>query len=472
MDQALRSHLRQALGESAVHTDPHTREIHSADALNPARVYHRAASISWSLPVAVVEPRSTEEVAHIVRLARRYRTPIVPFGGGTGVMGGTVSEQGAVIVDLKSMNKIRSLSIEDRVVWAEAGISLRDLDEALSAEGLLLGHDPWSVPIATLGGAISTNGVGYRAARYGPMGAQVLGLEVVLPTGDVLNTKAVPKYASGPNLNHLFIGAEGTLGIITAAALRVYRLPEERRFATVSFADFEAGFRAVSELFALGVRPALTDLTEETSADERGERRILLYLAFEGYREEVEAQERRTLMLCNEYGGTNIGPDETRQYWGQRHDIALRYQEEMLPLTPDQRWSLSRPSDSGAWDYLHVALPLSRVLEYRRQAVDIGREHGVEIRECAVWTEPELFSMIMVGTSLKGNPNGSSFAQAVDTVLRLAQDMGGAMEYCHGVGIKLDHLVEREWGNGLETARRIKQALDPDGIMNPGKLAL
>ena len=338
MDQAFLSHLRQALGESAVHTDPHTRELHSADALNPARAYHRSPSTSWRLPVVVVEPRSTEEVVQTVRLARQYHAPIVLFGGGTGVMGGTVSEQGAVIVDLKSMNRVRSLSAEDRVVWAEAGISLRDLDEALSAEGLLLGHDPWSVPIATLGGAISTNGVGYRATRYGSMGAQVLGLEVVLPTGDLLNTKAVPEYASGPNLNHLFIGAEGTLGIITAAAVRVHRIPEERRFATVSFDDFETGFRAVSELFALGIRPALTDLTEETSADEHGEQRILLYLAFEGCREEVEAQERRTLMLCNEYGGTDIGPEETRQYWEQRHDIALRYQKEMLPLTPEQRW--------------------------------------------------------------------------------------------------------------------------------------
>ncbi|MCZ6890911.1 MAG: FAD-binding oxidoreductase, partial [Chloroflexi bacterium] len=460
MDQALLSHLRQALGESAVHTDPHTRELHSADALNPARAYHNPPSSAWKHPAVVVEPRSTEEVVYTVRLARRYRTPIVPFGGGTGVMGGTVSEQpGVVVVDLKSMNKIRSLSAEDRVVWAEAGIVLRDLDEALNAEGLLLGHDPWSVPIATLGGAISTNGVGYRATKYGSMGAQVLGLEVVLPTGEVLTTRAVPKYASGPNLNHLFIGAEGTLGIITAAAVRVHRTPEERRFATVSFADFETGFRAVSELFALGVRPALTDLTEETSADEHGERRILLYLAFEGYREEVEAQERRTLMLCNEYGGTDIGPEETRQYWEQRHHIALRYQEEMLPLTPEQRWSHPRRPDDGVWDYLHVALPLSRVLEYRRQAVDIGRAHGVEIRECAVWTEPELFSMIMVGTSMKGNPNGNSFAETVDAVLRLAQDMGGTMEYCHGVGIKLGPLAEREWGSGLDTARRIKRAL-------------
>ena len=96
----------------------------------------------------------------------------------------------------------------------------------------------------------------------------------------------------------------------------------------------------------------------------------------------------------------------------------------------------------------------------------------MEVREYAVWTEPELFSMIMVGTALDGDPERSTFSEAVDSVLRLAQDMGGTMEYCHGVGLKLAHLVEREWGSGLEVARRIKLALDPDGIMNPGKLGL
>ena len=338
----------------------------------------------------------------------------------------------------------------------------------------MLGHDPYSTPIATVGGAISTDGVGYRAARYGSMGAQVIGLEVVLPTGEVLVTKAVPKDASGPNLNALFIGAEGTMGIITAAALRVFRRPEERRFATISFSSFDDGFHAVSEMFSLGLRPALTDLTEEPTR-RSGELRVLLYLVFEGYREEVEAQQRRTLSICSNAGGVDVGPGETEEYWRGRHRSGERYQQDVMPLPPAERWSRGWGSD-GNWDYLHVALPVSQVLEFRLKATAIAQENGVSIREYAIWTEPELFSMIMAGiatsTPLEHDGQKDSFAQTIDQVLRLAQDMGGTMEYCHGVGLKLGYLVEREWGSGLEVARRLKRALDPNGIMNPGKLGL
>ena len=455
------------MGEDAVLDDPLTREFHSADALNPGRAFHSTPS-QWGTPSIVVLPSSTNEVAEVLELANRHRVPVVPFGGGTGVMGAAVPSEGAIVLDMKRMVRVRSISYEDRVAWIEAGMVLKDLDAQLGEHGLMLGHDPWSTPIATVGGAISTNGVGYRAARYGSMGAQVLGLEVVLPTGQIVTTKSVPKKASGPNLN-LFIGAEGTLGVITAAGLRVFRLPEERRFATFSFTSFDDGFRAVSEMFDIGLRPAITDLTEEP-ADSTDEMRVLLYLAYEGYVEEVDAQERRTTRICQEAGGTDIGPNETEDYWRERHRSGERYKSESLPLPPSERWS--RGWGMSNWDYLHVSLPVSRVLEFRRQAQTIANEANLFIREYAIWTEPELFSIIMTGTALSGDGPANSFAETVDRVLTLAQDMGGTMEYCHGVGLKLAHLVDREWGSGLEVARRIKDALDPCGIMNPGKLGL
>lgn len=455
------------MGEDAVLDDPLTREFHSADALNPGRAFHSTLS-QWGTPSVVVLPSSTNEVAEVLELANRHRVPVVPFGGGTGVMGAAVPSEGAIVLDMKRMVRVRSISYEDRVAWVEAGTVLKDLDAQLGEHGLMLGHDPWSTPIATVGGAISTNGVGYRAARYGSMGAQVLGLEVVLPTGQIVTTKSVPKKASGPNLN-LFIGAEGTLGVITAAGLRVFRVPEERRFATFSFPSFDDGFRAVSEMFDIGLRPAITDLTEEP-ADSTDEMRVLLYLAYEGYVEEVDAQERRTTRICQEAGGTDIGPGETEDYWRERHRSGERYKSESLPLPPSERWS--RGWGRSNWDYLHVSIPVSHVLEFRRQAQTIANEADLFIREYAIWTEPELFSIIMTGTALGGDGPANSFAKAVDRVLTLAQDMGGTMEYCHGVGLKLAHLVDREWGSGLEVARRIKDALDPHGIMNPGKLGL
>ncbi len=461
------SELRRSLGEEAVLDDPLTREFHSADALNPGRAFHSTPS-QWGTPSVVVLPSSASDVAEVLQIANERRVPVVPFGGGTGVMGAAVPTDGAIVLDMKRMARVRSISYQDRVAWVEAGVVLKDLDAQLGEHGLMLGHDPWSTPIATVGGAISTNGVGYRAAKYGSMGAQVLGLEVVLPTGQILTTKSVPKKASGPTLN-LFIGAEGTLGVITAAGLRVFRLPEDRRFATFLFPTFDDGFRAVSEMFDIGLRPAVTDLTEEPMGS-TGEMSVLLYLAYEGYAEEVDAQERRTARICREAGGTDIGPGETEDYWRERHRSGERYKNESLPLPPSERWN--RGWSRGNWDYLHVSLPISRVLGFRRQAQSIAQEFDLFIREYAIWTEPELFSIIMTGSALSGDGPADSFMEAVDRVLTLAQDMGGTMEYCHGVGLKLAHLVEREWGSGLEAARRVKAALDPHGIMNSGKLGL
>ena len=419
----------------------------------------------------VVLPNSTEEVALTVQIAGQYKTSIVPYGGGTGVMGAAVPGQDAIVVDLKRMDRIRSVDTRDRVAWVEAGVILKDINAALGQQDLMLGHDPWSTPIATIGGAISTDGVGYRASRYGSMGAQVLGLEVVLPTGEVLHTKAVPKNSSGPSLNGLFIGAEGSLGIITAAGLRVFQVPEERRFATFLFPGFEQGFHAVEEMFGIGLRPAITDLTEEPVDQGNGATRVVLYLAYEGYREEVAAQERRSREVCLKAGGKDVGPEETMIYWRDRHSSGERYLKEAMPLLPEERWSRNA-GNREQWDYLHVALPVSKVLEFRRQAQAIAGKANISIMEYAIWTEPELLSLIMTRAIIEGEDGPNEFAQSVDSVLRLAQDMGGTMEYCHGVGLKLGHLVEREWGNGLEVARRIKLALDPEGIMNSGKLGL
>ncbi|MBF8268050.1 MAG: FAD-binding PCMH-type protein [Dehalococcoidia bacterium] len=450
-------------------------EAYSLDAFGRYRGMEQQGSLPPRVHAAV-RPSSTSKVAEVVKLAHRERIPLVPYGGGTGIAGAVTPLQGGIAVDLKKMNRIVALNSEDRAATVEAGVLLGDLDEALKGEGLMLGHDPYSVPIATLGGAISTNGVGYRAAKYGSMGEQVLGLEVVLPTGEVLQTRAVPKSSAGPSLHHLFIGSEGVFGIITQATIRIFRLPEARVFKTVAFAKFEDGFHALQEMSSLGLRPALVDLTEEPPGPPDGPpegsstpSETRMYLVFEGYAEEVEAQLARTLKVCHASRGEDIGPAPTRQYWDTRHDSAYRYKERFIDRSvrewPTEEW----PRRTG---YPHVAIPASQVLEYRHRCYEIASRQHLWVRECSLWTQPELFSMMLVDVSLEGQGEEGTLAQAVDEMLTLAQDMGGSMEYVHGVGVKLAHLLPRELGTGMDVLRRLKTTLDPHNIMNPGKLAL
>lgn len=441
--------------------------FHSRDALSPHRAYG-ARGLMGHLPACVVTPQTTQHVVKIVGLAQRFSIPVVPYGGGTGVMGATVPKEGAIILDLKGMRQILAISVEDRTATVQAGVVLKNLEEELNRHGLILGHDPWSLPIATVGGAIATNGHGYRASKYGAPGDQVLGLEVVLASGQVLSTRAVPKSTIGPSLNHLFIGSEGTLGIITQATLRVFAKPEKRSLFALRFSSFETGFYAIQEMYGVGLYPALIDYGEEDSPSEpdRDALPAKLYLGFEGFQEEVEAQQKRALEICHRHGGRSLGERRAQDFWDHRHQIAERYQRDVLLKRNKEREPWRR-----AFDYIHVALPASHVLEYRRRCRALLKDCPILVREAGLWTSPELFSLILTESPNIMQPE-EAMAEAVDQLLMLAQDMGGSMEYCHGVGIKLKHLMARELGVGMEVIQGIKGALDPKDILNPGKLGL
>ena len=453
--------LAQIVGGDNVLTDDYDLDRYSADALNPFRAFGAEEAFD-RLADVVVRPSSTEEVAALVRLASEHGIPVVPYGGGTGVMGGVLPVRGGIVLDLKRMNRILAINPLDLTAEVEPGVVLQELVDALAGHGLMPGHDPYSVPIATVAGAISTNGVGYRAAAFGPMGSQVVSLEVVLPDGRVMSTRPVPKYSSGPNLNHLFIGSEGVFGIITRATIQVYRLPEARVFNAVDFDSFDLGFQGAAELLALGIRPALLDLSE----DDEG---IRLHLLFEGFEEGVAAQDQRSMKVLTAMGGRPVGPEPTKAYWRDRHQSGHNYKQNSLGKPRKDRW---RRWGGRSMDYLHMALPISKILEYRRRSEEIMAGSGIRVTEYAIWSRPELYSMLVVPDSDTAQDFRENLADVVEKILVLAQDMGGIMEYCHGVGVKLNHLLAREMGVGHQVMASIKHSLDPGNIMNPGKLGL
>ena len=431
------------------------------DALGPWRGYSEYEALSPQ-PLLVARPRSTEEVSAVVKVAAQAGVSVVPYGGGSGLMGGAIAVRPSVVVDLKQMESIVEIDRDDRSVRVQAGVILEALEQALNREGLILGHDPWSLPIATVGGAISTDSLGYRGAKYGSIGDQVLGLTAVLPDGRVFERSAPAKTSVGPDLRRLFIGSEGCFGIVTEATLRVFPQPERRSLRAYRFRRFEDGFAAIVEMHGIGLAPALLDYGESPSGGASAAP-ATLHLGFEGFIEDVAAQKRRARRICEKAGGRSVGRGEAREFWKRRHDIARGFAER-------RRQGASRPSPGGgSFDFVHVTLPRSRVLDYRAACGPILERHDVRVVEYGIWCWPELFSVTMTAD---GADARERLSRSVDALLSLTRDMGGSIEYCHGVGIRLAHLMEREHGSGLELMRSLKRALDPEGIVNPGKLGL
>ncbi|MCZ6626037.1 MAG: FAD-binding oxidoreductase, partial [Deltaproteobacteria bacterium] len=315
---------------------------------------------------------------------------------------------------------------------------------------------------ATVGGAISTNSLGYRGGKYGSMGEQVMGLEVVLPNGEILRTRSAPKSSTGMDLKRLFIGGEGCFGIITGATVGVFPLPEKRSLHGFRFGSFEQGFTVVQKIFARGLQPALLDLGDDSA---KLHDRAVLYLGLEGIKEMVEAEERLALAICDEGKGRRLPQEEAQRFWRERHVIAYHFMH-------NRRRRRERDKDTIRRDWIHVALPASQVLAFRKAAMEILARRGVCLQESGLWTRPELFSMRLAVEDGDVEQSQIVLEDTVDELLRLVQKMGGSMEYCHGVGVKLAPLMAEEHGYGLEVMRQIKKVLDPNNIINPGKLGL
>jgi FAD/FMN-containing dehydrogenase len=455
--------LAELLGPNGIELNADQLRYFAEDALRG-----RGGPPEAETPLAVVRPATGDETARVLALANAARIPVVPYGAGTGLMGGARSYRPGLVLDTLRLNTI-DVNAEDRIVWAGAGAILQDVDAALRRHDLCLGHDPWTFPVATVGGTLSTNSLGYKGGRYGGMADHAIALEVALADGTLIKTRAVRRHSAGPNLTRLFIGAEGTLGVITAAALHGHAVPEREQLRAFNFAAFEQGFAAVDAMVRLGLRHSLLEYGEEHASQwpdqaSRAEEPPLLYLGFEGFSEEVDASLSRALAIVASHGGVELPRETAQSFWDRRHVIA-------------QRFARGRPRDRGmgrnpdvAFDYIHVALPPSRVLAFRDLCHAETERAGVGLLECGLWTAPDFFSAIFLLPESEGGHQ--RLTQVTDGLLRSCQRLGGSMEYVHGAGKRLAHLMPDEHGPALDVLRRIKAALDPEGILNPDKLAL
>ncbi len=396
-------------------------------------------------PLAVVRPTTTDEVGEVVVLANKHRIPLTPRGSGTNYAGSAVPIKGGVVLDLTRMNKIVRIHEQSMSVRVQAGVILQNLEETLNKIGFTFGHDPGSFPSATVGGCISTKSLGWRAGKYGDMGSLVLALKVVLPTGVVVETREVPKSSTGFDVKSLFIGAEGTLGVITEALLRIHPLPEERIILMYSFNSFEQAYRSLLEVLRTGLNP--TTLNVEEPPDEQ---EAMVILSYEGVREIVEAQVKRAASVLESKGGTKLDDKVAEEYWENRHDM------------------YSQMNKEGAADSIDTAVPASKVLEFYEFLKEWVKRSEVKSMGISSWMLPENLSIDLTFDEAKAE----AYATARDELVNKALELGGTVSYCVGIGLRFRHLMRKEHGSALDVMRAIKRAMDPNQIMNPGGLDL
>src|ERR687896_440942 len=310
---SVQSALSAALGTAAVITASGELDAYTADTYWPA-LAAKAAGTPLARPDVVVRPRTEEDVATALAIAHEHRVPIVPWGGGSGTQGGCLPIRGGIVVDLRSLDEGIEIDEASMTVTVQAGKNGRELEAELNARGLMLPHYPASVEWATVGGYIAARGSGVLSTRYGKIEDLLLALRVATPAGGLVDTVPVPRHAVGPELTQLFVGSEGTLGVITRATLQLVPVPEQRRFAVVAFPDVPSGIRAIRRALQLGHRPSVVRMYDEEATrlafapgvggDLSG---VYTVLAFEG--ETAEVEERRTLELARAADAEVLDPE-------------------------------------------------------------------------------------------------------------------------------------------------------------------
>jgi len=396
-------------------------------------------------PIAVVRPATIDEIRKIVLLANKHRIPLTPRGSGTNYAGSAVPVKGGVVLDLTKMNKILSINEDSMSVKVQAGVILQKLEEALNGKGFTFGHDPGSFPTATVGGCISTRSLGWRAGKYGDMGRLVVSLKAVLPTGVVFETREVPTSSTGFDVSSLFIGAEGTLGVITEAVLRIHPLPEKKVFLLYSFNSFEQAFKSLLKVLRTGLNPT-SSLVEDYEDKQEAE----LFLYYEGVKEIVEAQVKRVVFILETEGGTKLDDKVAKEYWANRHDM------------------FSQMNKEGVADSIEPAVPANKTLEFYKFLKEWIKRSGVKVIGMSSWVYPE-----NLGIDIAFDENkAEAYVVARDELVNKALELGGTVSYCVGVGLRFPHLMRKEHGSAFDVMKTIKRVMDPNNIMNPGGLGL
>ena len=426
-----------------------------------------AHKLKLQKPDFIVWPQTTQQVSQVMQVANSHHIPVTPYCGGAGVQGAAVPWYGGIILDVKKLNQILEIDGKNLTVSVQSGVIGQTLEWALNEQGYTYAHIPQSSYCSGIGGYLAGRSAGMLSTKYGKIEDMVLGMEVVLPTGKIIRTRAVPRSAAGPNLNFLFIGCEGTLGVITEATLAIHPMPEERRFRSFQFPTLRSGFEASRKILRRGLQPASMRISDEAESQAYYKQGgSFMTLSFDGFKELVDLEEREAAAIALDEGGIDLGAEPGQRWWKRKYHSAYPNDEgRLLEMGPNTLTVGNVIDTAGSFDYLEA------VHEEMKNAV--MRLSGTTfMAHFSHWykTGGMMYPYIV-------NNGAQSDEEMVDRYFRLHKlavdailKLGGTVNHHHGIGLALRNFMKDEFGEGFETLQDIKHKLDPNNIMNPGKL--
>lgn len=445
--------LKELLSEEQVSINETILEQHSQD-----ESYHDVAK-----PDVVVFPKTTEEVSRILQYANTHKIPVVPFGRGSSLEGHIIPYDNGITIDFSLMDKIIAIQPEDLLVVVQPGVTRTQLNQALKQHGLFFSVDPGAD--ATLGGMVATNASGTTAVRYGVMRDQVRDLEVVLADGTVIHTGSLAaKSASGYHLNGLFTGSEGTLGCFTKLTLRVYGIPEFETAARATFNTVEEAVEAVTSVLQVGIPIARVELVDEESIRQVNAHnetsfaeKPTLFLEFHGNEAGLAQDVAFTTELMQDAGCTEIifetDTAARNQLWTARHNLAYSY-------IHSHKGKKMMVTD--------VCVPISELAHAIHHAREQLTKYQLAGGLLGHVGDGNFHALVMVDMK---NTDEVARANALnEAIVEYALSKNGTCTGEHGVGVGKQKYQRKEHGAAYDVMASIKQTLDPNNIMNPGKI--
>jgi alkyldihydroxyacetonephosphate synthase len=408
--------------------------------------------------VLVARPSDREQVAALLRWASANHVAVTPMGGGSGVCGALAPARGEVVLDMGALDRVLEIDETNLVCRCEAGVNGYALERQLNARGLTLGHFPSSLPGTTIGGLVATRSSGQESSRYGSIEDMILSLAVVMPDGTFAAPRPGPRSAVGPALHELFLGAEGALGVVIGAVLRVHRLPEATIGRGYAFPNLGAGLECMRAVMQSGVRPLVMRLYDAEDAALNGfdlaETECALVVATAGLTEAAEAEARAIERLAG--AASQLG-EEPWDRW-QRHRFDLSAERLKTYLAP-----------AGAYlDTIELAASWTALPELHSRVKPAIAAGGLALCHFSHAYEQGCCAYFTFGGSADGEPEArAAYLRAWEGAMSAAGDLGATISHHHGVGQARARWVAGEMGGWMHVWRAVREGLDPEGIMNP-----